>query len=49
MSSLTNEDFKNMREIYGDNLINDVTDNTDTSVKYFWNDQEITNFNLFSG
>ena len=35
MSSLKNEDLKKMREIYGDNLINDIINNKDPSVKYF--------------
>ena len=49
MSSLKNEDFKKMKEIYGDNLINDIIDNKDPSIKYFWNDTEIKNYNVFSG
>jgi hypothetical protein len=45
MSSITNEDLKDLREMYGENLINDILDKIEPGVQYFCNSKEITNDN----
>jgi short-subunit dehydrogenase len=37
------EDLKDLREMYGENLINDILDKTEPGVQCFWNGKEITN------
>ncbi len=44
MNSLTNEDWKQMKQMYGDNLISDFLNISDTDVKYFWSGKEIQNY-----
>ena len=41
MNSLTNEDWKQIKEIYSDTLISDILNNSEKDVKYFWGEKEI--------